>query len=129
MALANACFDRCQKFIEAATIDRHTKRPRARVKQLALGDRVYVTAKPRQEVSKKLQPLYQGPYRVIRRVSDVIYAIKHIKSGREFCVHTDRIKLEGNLSVCENKNVRRAFPTHEQEVTDLLQSSESDPSE
>ena len=100
--------------LEKGAIERERYHTRSRVKEINVGQRVYITAVPKQGVSKKLQPLFEGPYRVIKKISDVVYRIKNIGSGREVSIHTDRIKSEDSLSTYENKNVRRAYPVHEQ---------------
>ena len=42
--------------------------------------------------SPKLSPRYQGPYRVIRRLSDVLYKISHLKTGAVTTIHVQRLQ-------------------------------------
>lgn len=112
--IANKVYNRCQLYLEKGAVDRERYQSRSRVKDIEVGSRVYITSQPKAGLSKKLQPLFEGPYRVVAKVSDIVYRLKSIRSGRELLVHTDRIKIEGCMSSHESKNVRRAYPVHDQ---------------
>ena len=42
--------------------------------------------------SPKLSPRYKGPYRVIRRLSDVLYEISHLETGAVTTAHVQRLQ-------------------------------------
>ena len=75
------------------------------------GDRVYLKTVPKKGERKKLQPLYKGPYRVIKKIGEAIFKVVDIATGKETLVHTNRIKVchKDALTVNDNKNVRTVF--------------------
>lgn len=91
---------------------------KARIKPLKEGNRVYVRYMPKSGIDKNLQPKYEGPCRIINEVSDVVVRMWKIGTGKEETVHTDKVKilLEDGISVIENPDVRRAYPTMQNEV-------------
>ena len=50
-------------------------------KKIEIGDRVYVKQVPRKGIPSKLQPAYNGPFRVLDKVSDIVIKVRNIKSG------------------------------------------------
>ena len=86
-----------------------------KIKPLKIEDRVYVKHVQIREENKKLQPLYDGPYRIIRVISAVVMKLKSIRTGKEITLHTDKMRVipEESITVRENENVRRAYPLQE----------------
>ena len=105
----------------------------SRIKQVKVGDRVFLKYNPKRTENKKLQPIFYGPYRVIARKSDVVVRVRNLRNNKEVTVHTDKIKIlhEDNVSMSEFPLVRKAFPFKEktQPVTDDLWSVLPDVSE
>lgn len=112
-AVGNKVFKRCQFFIEEEIARRPADRPQARPSPIREGDRVYMRAIPKPGVSKKVQPLYTGPYRVIERISEVIMRIQRLSDKKEAKCHVDRLKLEKYLRPGHAYNVGRAYPIHD----------------
>jgi len=121
--IGSKVFKRCQYHIEEEIRRRPRDRPRARHRPLVEGDRVYVQAIPKPGLSKKVQPLFMGPYRVIDRVSDVVYQLRRLSDGKECKIHVDRLKLETSLGPGQGGNVQRAYPLHD--PTDSREQEES----
>ena len=118
---ANRVYDRCQVFLEQAREEVEKNQPkRARIKEIQIGDRVFVKRIPTKGIPKKLQPAYSGPFRVTGKTSDVVIKIRNIKTGAVKTVHTDRVRVihEDNANRELNLNVRRAYPVHEEDNTD-----------
>jgi len=42
---------------------------------------------------RKLRPIWTGPFRVVKRISDQNYSIKHVNNGKQMVVHFNRLKL------------------------------------
>nr|XP_027238782.1 uncharacterized protein LOC113829807 [Penaeus vannamei] len=110
-------FKRCQELIEEE-IRRPADRPGSKPSPIEEGDRVYLKAVPKSGVSKKVQPLYTGPYRVTEKVSDVVVHIQRLVDKKLFTVHVDRLKLETSLRERQAQNVGRAYPIHDVESED-----------
>ena len=53
----------------------------AKINIIEIGDRIYVKQVPRKGLSSKLQPAYNGSFRVLDKVSDVVIKVKNIRSG------------------------------------------------
>lgn len=73
--IGSKIFKRCQYLIEEEIKRRPRDRPRARIRPIVERDRVFVQAVPKPGLSKKVQPLFTGPYRVIDRVNEVTKAV------------------------------------------------------
>ena len=118
-AIANRVFNRVQEGLEEMKREIiKGQTDRAKLKEVRVGNRVYVKRIMKTGVTQKLQALYMGPYRVINKVSDVIVKLKNIKNHKELTIHTDRIKVihEDDVSNNLSKNARRAYPIHENQV-------------
>ena len=113
---AHRVYQRCQQYLEVAREQferKHSKR--ARIKPVQVGDRVYVKQVPAKGSPSKLQPAYGGPFRVTEKISDVVVKLRNIRTGTSKTLHTDRIRVvhEDNMTQRQNRNVRRAYPVHD----------------
>ena len=117
---ASRVYARCQSFLEEARgqLEKGQSK-RAAIKPVKVGDRVYVRQVPAKGKPSKLQPAYSGPFRVIEKVSDVVVKLRNIRTGTVKTLHTDRIRVihEDSLTPMQNKNVRRAYPVHDENET------------
>ena len=100
---ASRVYARCQLYLEEA-----------KVKIIEMGDRVYVKQVPRKGLPSKLTPAYNGPFRVLDKVSDVLIKVRNIRSGNIKTLHTDRVRVihENNITPHLNPNVKIAYPVH-----------------
>lgn len=57
-----------------------------------MGDRVFLRSTPKPGLSRKLQALWQGPFRVVERKSPVVFKIKSLASGRTRTAHLENIR-------------------------------------
>jgi len=78
-----------------------------------VGDRVYIKAIVKPGLSKKVQPLYSGSYRVLEKISEVVVRVQRLADKRVSKVHVDRIKKEACLRRGQAYNIDRAYPVHE----------------
>ena len=87
---------------------------RAKIIIIEIGDRIYVRQVPRKGLPSKLQPAYNGSFRVLDKVSDVVIKVRNIRSGDIKTLHTDRVRVihEDNITPHLNPNVKRAYPVH-----------------
>ncbi len=75
---------------------------RAQVQYYSEGELVWVRNKARKKgVCFKLQRTYNGPFKVIERLSDVLYQIQPIKGGKTVVVHYNRLKPYASKFVSE----------------------------
>ena len=118
---ANRVYQRCQQYLEVAREQAERKQSkRAAIKQIKVGDRVYVKQVPQKGSPSKLQPAYGGPFRVTEKISDVVVKLRNIKTGTSKTLHTNRVRVihEDNITERQNRNCRRAYPVHEDDETD-----------
>lgn len=108
--IANRVLKRCKEYLDCANDEQVRFRGPTTVKPVDVGDRVFVTDHARKS---KLSPLYKGPYRVIDKVSDAVFKVRHILGGRVSTMHVDSLRKEDNLTRKDNGNVRAAFPVNE----------------
>ena len=87
---ANKVYARCQLYLEEAKgMLQKNQNKRAKIKVVEIGDRVYVIQVPRKGFPSKLQPVYNGPLRVLDKVIDVVMKVRNIRSGDIKTLHTD----------------------------------------
>ena len=113
---ASRVYARCQLYLEEAKgMLQKNQNKRAKIKIIEIGDRVYVKQVPRKGLPSKLQPAYNGPFRVLDKVSDVVMKVRNIRSGDIKTMHTDRVRVmhEGNITPHLNPTVKRAYPVHD----------------
>jgi len=110
--IASKVFKRCQ-YPKEEIKRRPRDRPRARIRPVVERDRVFVQAVPKPGLSKKVQPLFTGPYRVIHRVNEVLYKLRRLSDRKECKIHVDRLKLESSFCLGQGGNVNRAYPVHD----------------
>ena len=82
---------------------------------------MYVKHIPSRRQNRKLQPLYDGPYRVMRKISEVALRLKNIRTHKEVSVHIDRVKVihEGGITIKENGMVRKAYPLRDPDSDEM----------
>ena len=82
---------------------------------------MYVKHIPSRRHNRKLQPLYDGLYRVMRKISEVALKLKNIRTHKEVSVHTDRVKVihEGGITIKENGMVRKAYPLRDPDSDEM----------
>jgi transposase InsO family protein len=77
---------------ESVTLNKRDYDLRARYTRYGAGDMVYLlNNQTTPGISRKLQPIYKGPFLVVKVISDVLYRLKDRR--REFVVHHDRLIL------------------------------------
>lgn len=75
---------------------------RAQVQYYSVGELVWVRNKARKKgVCFKLQRCYKGPFKVIERLSDVLYQLQSLEGGATTVVHYNRLKPYVSQSVSE----------------------------
>ena len=124
---ANRVYGRCQIYLDQGKEESERRRSKnAKIKPIKVGDRVYVRQPPMKGTPSKLQPAYTGPFRVTSKVSDVVVRLRNIKTGAIKTLHTDRVRVihEDNVAPNQNKNVRKAYPVHDDEMTEQSTPSE-----
>ena len=89
---------------------------KSKLQKFNVGDKVYMTTvviQPNQ--SRKFTPKWQGPYRITRQISDLLYEVNIGKVGKEQIVHVNRLKpcYESELwkEITEKNNVGPVAPT------------------
>ena len=109
--IARKVFERCQGYIEEGRIEMEKYYKPSSVKPLKEGDRVFLRFMPQRNVNRKLQPIYDGPYRILKQVSDVVVTLRNIRTGKVTTVHTDKVKPihEDCMTPTRHPSVRRAF--------------------
>lgn len=109
--IARRVFERCQGYIKEGRIEMEKYHKPCTVKPLKIGDRVFLKYVPKRTENKELQPLYDGPYRVLRQISDVVVPLCHICTGKVTTVHTDKVKPipEDCMAPSQHPCVRRAY--------------------
>ncbi|KAG0724583.1 hypothetical protein GWK47_040316 [Chionoecetes opilio] len=109
-------YNTCQQFLEEGRLENERRFKRTKILTVELGDRVYLKNIPKVGEPKKLQPFYEGPYRVMDKIGDVVLKVKRIRGGKTKIIHTDNVKVvpEGALTTANVRNIRQAFPWDEQ---------------
>ena len=102
--------ERCRTYLEEGREEMERYQKPSKVKQVKVGDRVFLKHTPKRNENKKLQPIFDGPYRVIARKSDVVVRVRNLGNNKEVPVHIDKIKIlhEDNVSMSEFPSVRKA---------------------
>ena len=88
------------------------KRKRSKLRDIKIGDRVYIAATPVPYKPLALQCKMSGPWRVIGRKSAVIVTVRRILDGAVTDTHLDECLVvpERNLLFKDHPNVRKPFP-------------------
>lgn len=83
---------------------------RANFQYYSEGELVWVQNKARKRgLCPKLQRRYKGPFRVVERVTDVLYRLMSVEGGPECVVHFNRLKpYNSSLAVTSDPVSRRA---------------------
>ena len=78
---------------------------------------LYVPARKR-GLSPKLQHFWQGPCKIVKQISDAVYRIKRLDTGKKFLVHFDRLKpcYSPPPQVVSEENVNMPFDNAEGEL-------------
>uniref|UniRef100_A0A8C2JCK1 Gypsy retrotransposon integrase-like protein 1 n=1 Tax=Cyprinus carpio TaxID=7962 RepID=A0A8C2JCK1_CYPCA len=76
---------------------------RANFHYYVVGELVWIQNKTRKRgVSPKLQRRFKGPFKILERVSDVLYRVQLVEGGSESVVHFNRMKPYVACSVSES---------------------------
>ena len=83
------------------------------------GDLVYVKNMANVEINSKLQVKFRGPFRILSMVSENIFNLMYIPTGKIFRTHGNKLKLAhaNKITETENKNANRAYPTEIEFIT------------
>jgi hypothetical protein len=75
--------------------------------QFKIGDLVFLRREPQKKgLCRKWFRKYQGPFKVIRCLSPVIYVIRRVPCGIERTVHVDRLKaFSGHVPVMQRTSI------------------------
>ena len=79
---------------------------RAKIIIIEIGDRIYVRQVPRKGLASKLQPAYNGSFRVLDKVSDVVIKVRNIRSGDIKTLHTDRVRVIHEDNITPHLNIQ-----------------------
>ena len=112
--IACRVFQTVEKELEK-TAELMARTSQGKIKNIEIGDRVYLKDMARQG---KLSPFFKGPFRVVGRISPVVYKLRSIATGKEGSWHSNKIRIipEGMIDQIQNRNVRRPFPVDMEEV-------------
>lgn len=113
--IAHRVYDRCREHIELGREEMERHHRPSRIKEIAVGDSPlrYI---PKRKENKKLQPVFDDPYRVLEKVSNVVIRLHNIRTDKVTTVHTDRVRIlqEDCVTIKQCSKVRRAFPINPQ---------------
>ena len=103
----HSIFTKAQAFIEQGQLEQEVYRnQKARKRSLKIGDRIYVSKKKKKN---KLTGSFIGPFR-IEDIKGVIVFARSIATSDLIQVHSERVKLEEQISVSDCKNARSCYP-------------------
>ena len=103
----HSIFNTAQRYIEEGQLRQEVYRnSKAKKRKIQIGDRVYILKK---SGKTKLSNPYSGPWRV-EDINGVIIWVKNIANGERLRVHSERVKLEQQISISDCPNVRACFP-------------------
>ena len=113
MARTRAIFLDCADTIQASDRKRNRKINKE-VKEdiFKPGDLVFVKHIPKPGINEKLQPKYTGPYRLIEHVSQNIYIVESLTTGKTYKTHMRRAVLAHAEVLPEgaHPNLNKCFP-------------------
>ena len=108
-----AIFLDCANTIQASDKERNSKINKE-IKEgiFKPGDLVFVKHIPKPGLNEKLQPKYTGPYRLIENISQNIYIIESITTGKVYKTHMRRAILAHAETLPEgaHPNLNKCFP-------------------
>lgn len=112
--ISRKVYERCQVYLEEGRDKMEKYYKPSKTKPVKIGDRVFLRYVPKRTEHKKLQPIFDGPYGVVDKPSDVVVKIKDLRTSKVTTVHTDRIKVlhEDCIDARQCPSVRRAYPLH-----------------
>lgn len=89
---------------------------KSKFKQSKTGDRVCTKHIPNEGEPKKFQPLFNGPFRAVNKISSVVLRLRHVRGGKIKSVHTNNVQVfhEDFLELHDCPHVRRAYPAPDQ---------------
>ena len=103
----HSIFKRAQLYIERGQIQQETYRnQKARKRQIQMGDRVYVRKK---SGTGKFKENFVGPFRVEEKIG-VIFWVRSIATNERLRIHSDRLKLEWELTPSDCRNAQACYP-------------------
>ena len=108
---------------EEQKINEDHRAKKAKLKAIKVGTCVYLKIPPKKNLATKLQPKYVGPFRIIEKVSEVIFKMKNLRTGKKTTVHADRLKIvhEDLVTKAQNRNAGLPFPFYREEDDDEQQ--------
>lgn len=120
--IAKKVYERCQMYLEEGREEMERNYKPSKVKPLKVGDRVFLKHIPTRKEPKKLQSIFDGPYRVVDKISDVVVKIRNLRTSKLVTVHTDRVKVlhEDCIDVQQCPAARRAYPFNPQEECEIF---------
>lgn len=117
-SVAQRTYKLCQTNIDIGWQESERMFRKSKPKQVVVGDRVYLRHVCTKGEPKKLQPLFNGPFRVLEKISPVVLRLRHVRGGKIKTVHTNNVQVvhEDSLGFHDSPNVRRAYPLPDQVV-------------
>ena len=111
-------------FIEEGRVEMEKYHKNSRIKPISIGDRVFLKYQPKRKENRKLQPIFDGPYRVVDKISDVVVKLRNLRTGKTVTVHADKVKIlhEDNVNVQQFSTIRRAYPFQDNDSPDFIDS-------
>ena len=73
-------YECCQIYIEEGRDEMESNQKTSQIKPVKIGDRVFLKYMPKRTENKKLQPIFDGLYRIIVKKSDVVVQIKKFEN-------------------------------------------------
>ena len=118
MAIQKQAFKRVTEELTKGYNYREAHHKPCKIKEVQIGDRIYIKNPPKPGQPKKLQPKYRGPMRCIERLGKTIIIVKGLHSGKEYKVHTDNIKVmpENALTREDHANIRKPYPEVDDDI-------------
>ena len=87
-------------------------------KDLNIGDLVYMK---RQDMNSKLDPIFEGPFRITQKLSGNKIEIKHIQTNKQIKTHTDLVKPVSSLmdnTTIDNTQMTQQLPSNTTDIVD-----------
>ena len=110
--MAQKVYERCAMYLEEGRIELERNYKKSKIKPIKIGDRVYIKNVYKKGEPTKLQAAYNGPYRVIKKISDVVVTVKNLNTNKIVTLHTNRVRLlhEDCVDIKMQPNIRKAYP-------------------
>lgn len=101
-----------QQYMEEGRIENEGNFKKNKALPVQSGDRVCLRNVPKPGEPKKLHALWDGPYRVIDKIINVVIKVRKIREGPVKPVHTNNVKIiyKDNVDSFDVKEIRQAYP-------------------